>query len=180
VSKNTVIAFVLGIVILIGGFLFLQNQSGKQQKSDQSGMVEEKQEVTGSDKATQNQSGYVGNVIAGEISPYLDFKKQDYEKAIRDGKIVFLNFYANWCPICRAEAPDINEGFNSLTTDKIVGFRVNYNDSETDEDEKILAKQFGVTYQHTKVILRDGKQVLKVIEQWDKDKLISELEKAAK
>lgn len=121
--------------------------------------------------------GYLGEVLAGSSSPYLVFNKADYDKALAEGKIVFLDFFANWCPICRAEAPEIRAGFDGLTRSDVVGFRVNYNDSDTDDDEKELAKQFGITYQHTKVISKDGREVLKSLESWDRETFDSELSK---
>jgi hypothetical protein len=46
----------------------------------------------------------------------------------------------------------------------VVALRVNYNDSDTDEDEKALAKEFGVTYQHTMFFIgRDGQTKKKAI-----------------
>lgn len=120
---------------------------------------------------------FQGRVIAGTSAPFIEFNKADYEAAKKAGKVIVLDFYANWCPICRAEAPDIQAGFNSLTTDNVVGFRVNYNDDETDADETALAKQFGINYQHTKVIVKDGKQVLKTSEIWNKETLIKEITK---
>lgn len=41
----------------------------------------------------------------------------------------------------------------------MVGFRANYNDDETDAAEKALAQQLGVTYQHTKIIFKNGAEV---------------------
>lgn len=109
---------------------------------------------------------------------YQVFNQADYEKAKNEGKVIFLNFYANWCPICRAEEPDLKAGFDNLKTDKIAGFRVNYNDSDTDSAEKALAKEFGITYQHTKVVLKKGEKVLgPLIEQWDSETLVKELNK---
>jgi hypothetical protein len=35
-------------------------------------------------------------------------------------------------------------------------FRVNYNDTDTDQEEKDLAKQYAVTYQHTFVQIDEG------------------------
>ena len=46
----------------------------------------------------------------------------------------------------------------------VVGFRVNFNDTETDSEEKALAKEFGVTYQHTGFFIgRDGVVAQKTI-----------------
>jgi thiol-disulfide isomerase/thioredoxin len=111
-------------------------------------------------------AGFSGKVLAGSTSPYVSFTKADYQKAKAEGKIVFLDFFANWCPICRAEAPEIKAGFDSLTRTDVVGFRVNYNDPDTDNDEKALAKQFNVPYQHTKIILKNGKEVFRSGDAW--------------
>ncbi len=118
---------------------------------------------------------YVGQVLAGSASPLLAFNKTDYEVAVKSGKLTVLYFYANWCPICKAEFPVMQEVFNGLTNEKVVGFRVNYNDSETDADEKALAKEFGVGYQHTKVLVKDGARVLKSPESWNKERYMAEI-----
>jgi len=110
-----------------------------------------------------------------EIGGLLNYQKDLYESAISSDKLVVLYFYANWCPICRAEYPKMQEAFNELSGERVIGFRVNYNDNETDSDETALARQFGVAYQHTKVFLKDGKQVLKAPDSWEKDRYLSEI-----
>lgn len=119
---------------------------------------------------------FTGSVIAGKNSPYLDFNQADYDKALKSNKIILLNFYANWCPICRAEAPDIASGFNALPDDHVIGFRVNFNDDQTDDVEKKLANDFSIPYQHTKVILEDGKEVKRFSDAWDKETFAKEIE----
>jgi hypothetical protein len=51
---------------------------------------------------------YKGAVLAGKASPLLDFNKADYDTAVKSGKLVTLYFYANWCPLCKAEFPKIS------------------------------------------------------------------------
>ncbi len=114
-----------------------------------------------------------GEVVAGRSAVFLPFTRNDYQRALDADKIIFLDFYANWCPYCRAEAPELEAGFEALESDKVIGFRVNYNDGETDEDEKALAKQYAVTYQHTKVILKDGKEVFRTGDTWTRDDFAS-------
>jgi len=120
---------------------------------------------------------YHGKVLAGKTTPYLDFNKEDYENALKENRVILLNFYANWCPLCRQEQPEAFAAFNGLNDENIIGFRVNYKDSETDAGEEALAKQFGIAYQHTKVILKDGKQVAKFPDSWDRQRYLDVLGK---
>jgi thiol-disulfide isomerase/thioredoxin len=120
---------------------------------------------------------YTGAVLAGKSAPLLDFRKADYEKALQSNKTILLYFFANWCPICRAELPHLYAAFNELNTDKVIGFRVNYNDPETDTDELALAQQFQVPYQHSKVFIKNGKQIGKFPDGWDKTRYLIEISK---
>lgn len=121
---------------------------------------------------------FSGTVIAGSSSPLIEFNPSDYAKALQSGRLVVLYFYANWCPVCAVEAPrGLYPAFNELGGNRVVGFRVNFNDSDTDTNEEKLAREFGVPYQHTKVFLKNGKQVLKSPETWDKARYLSEIAK---
>jgi len=135
------------------------------------GVVNDTAEIT----ATAPTSAYQGEVLAGSSSPLLVFNQADYDQAVGQGKLVVLYFYANWCPTCKAEFPLAQAAFDQLTSDQAVGFRVNFNDNETDDSEEALARQFGVPYQHTKVFTRGGTQVLKSPETWTRQRYITEI-----
>ncbi|MEX1061926.1 MAG: thioredoxin family protein [Patescibacteria group bacterium] len=124
---------------------------------------------------------FKGRVLAGDESPLLNFVESDYEAARETDKLIVLYFYANWCPICAEEtANDLYPAFNELETDQVVGFRVNYRDSQTDKAEEDLAREFGISYQHTKIFIRNGQRVLKAPESWSKATYLAEIEKALK
>ncbi|RJQ28991.1 hypothetical protein C4571_02415 [Candidatus Parcubacteria bacterium] len=121
---------------------------------------------------------FSGARLAGTSAPLLEYNKSDFDKVLASDKILVLYFYANWCPICIAEFPKMQSAFNELATDKVVGFRVNYNDNETTSDEKDLARAHGVAYQHTKVLIKGGTRILKAPDGWDKARYLSEINKA--
>jgi thiol-disulfide isomerase/thioredoxin len=121
---------------------------------------------------------WTGPRLAGTLSPYLAFTQQDYALAKESGKIILLYFYADWCPSCIAEQPRAHAAFDALNDPSIVGFRVNYRDAGTDDAEAGLAKEFGITVQHTKVILKGDDRLLKSLESWDRQRYLDELQKA--
>lgn len=115
-------------------------------------------------------------MLAGRQSaPLLEFVRSDYDEAVKSDGLVVLYFYANWCPICKREIPELYSAFNELDKDGVVGFRVNFDDSDTDGDETNLAREFGVAYQHTKVFLKSGRKILKSPETWDRKRYLEEI-----
>ncbi|MBI2173218.1 MAG: redoxin domain-containing protein [Candidatus Aenigmarchaeota archaeon] len=138
----------------------------------------------------QQQEGAQDEAVAqqespAEISPaaspqtiaknYYRYDRAAYEQALSGGKIVFLDFYASWCPICNAEKPDIVQAFNEIDYDNVVGFQVHYNDDQTNDDDRSLAREFGITYQHTKIIIKDGTVALKSLEVFSADRVKAEI-----
>lgn len=120
-------------------------------------------------------SQFTGEVLAGSASQLFVFNKGDYEYALNSHKLIVLYFYANWCPICVEELPHLYSAFNELRTAEVVGFRVNFNDGDTDDDERQLASEYGVPYQHTKVFVKNRERILKSPEQWDKARYLQEI-----
>lgn len=113
------------------------------------------------DVQVDEQDQAAGLIAGTQSAPYQEFTQVAYDQAIADGKKVFLHWYATWCPSCRAEQKVTQEYFNELDREDVIGFRVNYKDGDTDEDEEQLAREFGVTAQGTKVFLVNGERVHK-------------------
>lgn len=109
--------------------------------------------------------------------PYYTYNEEDFQKAVASKRIIYLEFYANWCPICRAQETELIAGLEALNRSDIVAFRVNFKDDQTDEDEQRLADKYKIMYQHHKIILKKNVVVIDSAEEWDAQMLITELNK---
>lgn len=165
--NKTFIAIAIVLIIGVGIFLFTRPQSSSQTPSTYEASS------IGTPPAQVE-----GEILAGKSSLLYDFSKAKYDEAIKSAKLIVLYFYADWCPICKEEVPKMYDAFNELTTDQVIGIRVNFNDSETDSDEQNLAREYGVAYQHTKVFVKNGTRILKSPETWEKQRYLDEIQKA--
>ena len=60
------------------------------------------------------------------------------------GKVVFLNFWASWCPPCRAEARTLEEAWWAYKDRDVVFVGVNIQDQEP--AARAFLEEFGITY----------------------------------
>jgi len=60
------------------------------------------------------------------------------------GKIVFLNFWASWCPPCRAEARVLEEAWRKYKDDGVVFLGINTQDTE--EAARKFLEEYSITY----------------------------------
>jgi len=60
------------------------------------------------------------------------------------GKLVFLNFWATWCPPCRAEMPSMETVFRDIDLDKFVMLAVNV--QEDAPTVRAFVQEFGYTF----------------------------------
>ena len=185
---------IIGVIVLtviFGGIIYTSNNAKDdaimakeqmEQKAMEEKRVAEEQammEKKAMEEKEVMMAKYTGTVLAGKSALLLDYNKADYDMAIASDKLVVLYFYANWCPICKEETANaLYPAFNELTTDKVVGIRINFKDNDTDKDEENLARQYGIPYQHTKVFVKNSKQILKAPDGWDKARYLTEINKA--
>ncbi len=85
-----------------------------------------------------------------DLGPAPDFRVQDLQGNILSladfrGKVVFLNFWATWCPPCREEIPDFSDAFtqNKSKGLMIIGLSV---DEMSPEELTSFAVRNKITY----------------------------------
>ena len=107
---------------------------------------------------TEDDKGDTGEVIGDEgndeAPSFQRYTKASYEQAKSDGKVIFLFFTANWCPTCARQHP-INDdaAANPEMPTNVSFFNISFNDSDTNDEDKEIGKEFGIVYQHTQIVL---------------------------
>lgn len=151
-NKGIIIAGVV-ILVLVGGGIFVANQ--QLQKTEEAKMAQEKAAMKAKEEAAMEEKKAMEKVG----SRYIEYSKAALDQAATNRRVLY--FYANWCPICKPADADLKVNSSKIPTDVTV-IRVNYNDTDTDQEEKDLAKKYAVSYQHTFVQIDGlGKEVTK-------------------
>lgn len=153
-------------VIIIGGGMFVTNQQSKKAQetkmAQEKAAMKEKQDkdaIMKKDAAMEKKEGDAMVADKNNTSRYVEYSKVALDQVADKRRVLY--FYASWCPICRPADANFKENTSKIPKDMVV-VRVNYNDPDTDQEEKDLAKKYGITYQHTFVqIDAQGKQVIK-------------------
>lgn len=140
-----VVGLVLGGVIIFGG----QNN---QESVERSALNNDAME-----KESESSEALLSNDIAE--SNYLNYSQAAYDASSDKTRVLY--FYANWCPTCKVANAEFSKTPNGLPEDVVI-FRINYNDSDTTDEHKELAKKYDITYQHTFVqVDQDGNEITK-------------------
>ncbi len=173
--KNPVIIFVVIAVVAVlgmGAYSMFQNssQSDSTMKKDENMMRKEdegmdngdgammkKDEATMQDDKMMKDDGMMDEKMGK--GGYVQYSKATLDEAAGNRRVLF--FYASWCPTCKPADVSFTQNVSKIPED-VTLIRVNYNDPETDQEEKDLAKKYAITYQHTFVQLDEtGKEVTK-------------------
>jgi thioredoxin 1 len=95
------------------------------------------------------------------------FTQAAFDAAAAEGKTILVDFYAPWCPVCRAQEPKVKARLNAGFT-HVVAFRVDY------DSNAALRKAMNVQKQST-LILFQGRNEVARLSYTSEDKAIDEL-----
>ena len=82
----------------------------------------------------------------------IQFNKESFDKALGEGKLMMVDFWADWCGPCRMLAPVIDK-LAEQYEGKVVSGKVNV------DDEQELAIRYGVMSIPTVIFFKDGKEI---------------------
>ena len=81
----------------------------------------------------------VANVPIGqEPFSFLDQKGNTISEASLKGKVVFITFWATWCPPCRAEMPSLNDLYKQFSKEENIVFLFLNEDSDAAKAKEYL------------------------------------------
>lgn len=129
------VLFLAFIMFLVNAFLMQKNYFENTDQKDQENVEDITQE------------------IIETPSIYIDYTKEDYDKALLDKRGVVLYFTSNWCQEC-LDQEVVNENiFEELSKEGIVGLKIHILDSETTTETDALSQKFDVSKEQSFVLL---------------------------
>ncbi|WP_431028722.1 TlpA family protein disulfide reductase [Lysinibacillus sp. LZ02] len=137
-NSITVITYVLGVIVIYGLLKYKQQLSSFIVQVLVLSMVAivMQQTLPEPTKVAGDQRDFTLQSLSGETVSLSDY----------EGKIVVLNFFATWCPPCKAEMPHL-QSFHENSTEDVVLLGVNL--TKRDDGIEVLEQfvyDYGVTY----------------------------------
>ena len=100
----------------------------------------------------------------------IHFNKESFETALTGGKLMMVDFWAEWCGPCQMLGPVIESLADQYEGRAVIG-KIN-----TDE-EQALAMNFQITGIPTVIFFKDGKEIDRLVGVMPPDAFIQVLEK---
>lgn len=109
------------------------------------------------------------SAVAAETKP---FDQATFEALQAANKPVVIDVYADWCPICKLQAPIVSELIASPEFRDFTVLRVNF------DTQKDVRRSLGVAQQSTLIVYRGKQEVARTIADTSKASIAATLRKA--
>ena len=106
---------------------------------------------------------------SGLIAKETTFKKELFDKAQADGKVVIVSSWIKYCTSCASQMKVLDKAKNDFNNIEYFKFEVT---------NKEIAQMFDVQYQTTLLIFKNNEEVHRSIGQTEKDKIYSIIQSA--
>lgn len=142
------IALISILVLLVAVSVFTLQNYNKSQTNDQNSLtVKEDTSAVKKETSDSNNSAFNQSTRESVKIKATDFKLKDLsgkEVSLSDfkGKKVFLNFFATWCPPCRAEMPEMEEFYQETKNSDLVMLTVNLGEDKATVQKFISSNKF--------------------------------------
>lgn len=100
----------------------------------------------------------------------VNLSDSEFEQTIQKNPLVLVDFWAEWCPPCRAIAPTLDEIAQDLGS-KLLVAKIN-----VDQNPE-TPQRFGVRGIPTLILFKDGKEVDQIVGLRDKADLLANIQK---
>ncbi len=176
--KNPIIILVIVAVVAIlgvGAYTLSQNSSQSDSMMQKDDATMEKSESP-EQEAMEKKEGEAmmektdDKMMRADSSRYVEYSKAVLDQSADKRRVLY--FYATWCPSCKQANEDFTANPSKIPEDVVV-IRTNYNDPNTDQEEKDLARKYGITYQHTFVQVDSAGKELTKWNGGDTDELVT-------
>ena len=106
---------------------------------------------------------------SSSISKETTFKKELFDKAQADGKVVIVSSWIKYCTSCASQMKVLDKAKNDFDNIEYFKFEVT---------NKEIAQMFDVQYQTTLLIFKNNEEIHRSIGQTEKDKIYSIIQSA--
>ncbi len=91
-----------------------------------------------------------------DYSKILNINTPNFDRVINSGKLVLVDFWAEWCQPCKVMNPVLEE-LAKITTDEVLVAKLNV------DDNRAVSQSQGVANIPTIIIYKNGKIVYRVV-----------------
>ena len=104
---------------------------------------------------------------AKAIGKETTYKKELFDKALLDGKVVVLSSWIKYCTSCASQMKVLNKAKNEFNNIEYLTFEIT---------DKEISKLLNVQYQTTLLIFKDNKEVYRSIGETSRDAIYKAIE----